>query len=202
VLAVAQPGGGKAVLFKLTPLLRDQAIEVRTAASVGLVRSVGDQALEQLYLLYKETDPRPYEGVAAALARLSSQASADMLLRMLKRDDPRIRAAASAALASRSDAAAQAGLQAILKDTNAGVRAFAAAAMGPGERGLALDGIPLGDAGLRLYRALTTGAAPGRAAAAGWLAARFSAATPAQQVELLGQWLRGASGSEPVATAQ
>lgn len=202
VLAVAQPGGGKAVLFKLTPLLRDPAIDVRIAASVGLVRSVGDQALEQLYLLYKETDPRPYEAVAAALGRLSSQASADMLVRMLRKDDRRARVAAAAALAGRSDAGAQAALQVILKDTDPSVRVFAAVAMGPGERGLALDGVALSDSGMRVFRALAAGGGPARVAAASWLAARFSGANPAQQIELLGKWLEGASRSEPVANAQ
>src|SRR5204863_7747929 len=93
---------------RLTPFLRDKAVEVRGAASAGMVRAAGDLALDQLYLLGKETDPRPAQWVAAELGQYATAATAEFLGKLLKRDNLDIQIAAAQALAARPDAAARA----------------------------------------------------------------------------------------------
>jgi TonB family protein len=183
VLALAQPGGGKAALFRLTPLLRDPAVEVRAAAIAGVLRVAGDSALDQLYLLGKETDPRPYEAAAAGLSRLASDASAQLLLRIYLRKDKVTRTAAAAALAARSDEFARAALDAVKDDPAPEIRVFASALLEPAERRATAHAAQ----GPQLYRALL-GAAD-RSGAAAWLVDRFPSSPPPVQAELLSAWL-------------
>jgi HEAT repeat protein len=199
ILASAQPGGGRAVLFRLTPMLRDPGVEVRVAAIAGLLRSVGDAALDQLYLLFKESDPRPYEAGGRRLARLSSEASAELLGRMLRKDDKRIRQAAAAALAARSDTRARALLEKVKEDGEAEIRVFASAQMDPSQRQQTVSALPA--EGQRLYRALLQGTA--RLAAGDWLLGVLAKADPLSQTEMLGLWLSAAANpSGAVAAAR
>ena len=111
--ASVKKGGGRPEMYRLAPLLHDKAVEVRGAASAGIVRAAGDLALDQLYLLARETDPRPARAVAAELGALSSAPSAEFLGHMLKRDNREVQLAAAHALASRTDAAARAELDSV-----------------------------------------------------------------------------------------
>jgi hypothetical protein len=62
LLASVKKGGGRPEMYRLSPLLHHKSVEVRAAASAGMVRAAGDMALDQLYLLARETDPRPGQG--------------------------------------------------------------------------------------------------------------------------------------------
>jgi len=125
ILAYARVRPGRGTLYSLTPLLRDKAAAVRGAAAAASIAAVGDKALSQLYLLFKESTAQPYEWVAAELAKLSSRASAEVLGRMLKRADPRVRLAAAVALANRSDKSARDVLSGARDDEDTRVRVLA-----------------------------------------------------------------------------
>jgi HEAT repeat protein len=115
VLASSRPGGGKVALYRLAPLLRDPAPEMRAAAAAGLVRAGGDQFLEHVIPVVKQRNPRVTVAVALELGRLSSQPSAQLLGTMLAGADAETRVALVKVLAARQDAAAQAVLAPVLE---------------------------------------------------------------------------------------
>jgi hypothetical protein len=159
---------------------------------------VGDASLEQLYLLFKEKDPRPYEAAAAGLARLSSEASANMLVRILHKDDLRARRAAAAALAMRSDEHARKALELVRQEPAPEVCVFAASQMSETERREAVAALPANGAEeIRRYRALVAGSA--RAAAADWLLGTLPKVDAATKVDLLGAWLTASGPTAGVA---
>jgi hypothetical protein len=180
--ASVKKGGGRPEMYRLAPLLHDKSVEVRGAASAGIVRAAGDMALDQLYLLSRETDPRPARAVAAELGAMSSAASAEFLGHMLKRDNREVQLAAARALAARSDAAARSQLDDV-KTSNAafpellaianGTTAPAASAAAPDQTVVALQDV----------------LAHHKDQAVGWLVARFPALQPQQAVDVLGAWL-------------
>src|SRR5262249_49444886 len=69
LLASVKLGVGRSMVFKMIPFLKDSNVEVRAAASAAVVRAAGDAELGQLYKLFGETDPRPYEMVATELGK-------------------------------------------------------------------------------------------------------------------------------------
>jgi hypothetical protein len=200
IVAAATPGSGRAALFRLTPLLRDPALDVRVAAITGLLRAVGEASLDQLYLVYLEKDARPYEAAAVGLGRLGSEASAALLVRMLHKEDRRVRVAGAAALAARSDTFARKALELVRKDQAAEVRVFAASLMDDNDRHEVVAALTVkGAEATRLYQALAAGSA--RAAAADWLLANFASAQPTTKLDLLGAWVAVVGASSRVAAA-
>ena len=76
-MAMAVRGSRRKNLLRLSPLLKDASLTLRTAAAAGLVRGVGtSKAFQQMHLLFKETNPKPYLAVAAELAKRENRASA------------------------------------------------------------------------------------------------------------------------------
>ena len=80
------------------------------------MRAGGDLALEQLYLLARETDARPGTWVASELAQMSTAPSAEFLGKMLKKNNLPVQIAAARALAARKDPAARGELEAVKGD--------------------------------------------------------------------------------------
>lgn len=190
ILAGVRPGSGRATVYKLIPFLKDPNVDVRAAASAGVVRAAGDAELGQLYLLFKESDPRPYEMVAAELGRSATAATAQLLGKMLKKDDQRVRVAAARALATRTDDFARSLLASVAGDTNPEVKAFAVASGGlTVDAGRQLLAASPADA-RKLYPQLAIG--PSRPIAAAWLVQNFAGLDAVGKVEVLGQWLAGA----------
>ncbi len=194
IFASARPGGGRPALFRLTPFLRDKDVEVRAAAGAGLLKSVGDGAIDQLYLLFKETDPRPYERTAVELGRLSSPASADLLGRMLRKDAGRIRLAAALALQGRSDAAAKTIFERLTADPHPLIRTLAAT---PSAADLeaAAQAMGNGDGALATFEKLL-GNTRGRPVAALWTLQQWGGATGQQRASLMRRW-RDVAGGNP-----
>ena len=181
--ASVKKGGGRPEMYRLAPLLHDKSVEVRGAASAGIVRAAGDMALDQLYLLSRETDPRPARAVAAELGAMSSAPSAEFLGHMLKRDNREVQLAAARALASRSDAAARAQLESVktsdtafpelLAIANGTAPAAASAAVAPDQAVIGLQDV----------------LAHHKEQAVTWLVTRFPALQPQQAIDVLGAWL-------------
>ena len=116
VLASVRKGAGRPEMYRLAPFLRDKAVEVRAAASAGMLRAGGDLALDQLYRLSRETDPRPAQLVAAELATHATSASAEFLGQMMKRDNREIQIAVLQALMARKDREARSLVEEVKND--------------------------------------------------------------------------------------
>ncbi|MBC8133401.1 MAG: TonB family protein [Deltaproteobacteria bacterium] len=198
LLASVRKGAGRPEMYRLAPLLRDKAVEVRGAASAGMVRAGGDTALDQLYLLARETDPRPGTWVAAELAHMSTRSSAEFLGKMLKKSNLPVQVAAAHALAGRKDAPARSELDAAKTDDRIPkeVRAIAVGdvkATGPALATKAASSTGAGDAA----------AAPAAATeplrqllksnrnreASAWILDRFTSLEPRDGIDALGAWL-------------
>lgn len=182
--ASVKKGGGRPEMYRLAPLLHDKAVEVRGAASAGIVRAAGNLALDQLYLLARETDPRPARAVAAELGALSSAPSAEFLGHMLKRDNREVQLAAARALARRTDAAARAELDSVktsstafpelLAIANGSAPASAGPGVAPEQNVMALRDM------LQAHKDVQ---------AVNWIVARFPALPPQEAIDVLGTWL-------------
>ena len=217
LLDSVRKGAGRPEMYRLAPLLHDKAVEVRAAASAGIVRAAGDLALDQLYLLARETDPRPAEGVAAELGQLSTPASAEFLGHMLKRNNRDVQLAAARALARRTDAAARAELEPVRTSTDASLMAAelrtiatggsapttVAVAPAPSDGATpaagaasATDGTA---AGVKALRDLL--AANQTRDAAGWIVSRLQTLPPTDAIDALGTWLVRAPANRAAASA-
>lgn len=172
VLLGARPGGNRAALYRLLPLVHDPAVEIRSAAAAALVRCCGDLALTELVLVFKESDTRPALAVAAELGRQSSEASAAFLGRMARRHEPEVRHAVIEALALRRDPPARALLAKL-----GGAAATDVLAAKPADA----------DSATSAYQALLR--ASRYPEAAEWIVAQLDQLEPRAQVEVLGAWL-------------
>ncbi len=104
----ARPGGGRPTLYRLQPLVKDPALEVRTTVAAGLIRACGDLAIDYVMPLMKSREPEPLVAMAPELGKQTSAATLDLLLKMQKRNDPTLRVPVLAALSERTDAAGRA----------------------------------------------------------------------------------------------
>jgi TonB family protein len=191
--ADARPGAGKGAVFRLTALLRDPSIEVRSAAAAALVRVGGDDVLAQLFLLFKEKDVRPYQAVARALGGLTGEPSAQLLGRFLRKDDRRIQLAGARALARRHDPAAQAAKAPLTRGTDAELRFLAAPLLADAEQRKAAAESSEGTTWNDSFIALAEGS--GKPSALDWILAQFPKLAPETRIDLMGAWL-GAGRNE------
>lgn len=196
LLASAKRGGGRPEMYRLFAYLHDPAVELRAAASAGLVRAAGDQALEQLYLLTREKDPRPYAWVSEELASYSTPATADFLGKLLHHGGV-AELPAARALASRRDPAARALIDPVLASVRADPKARPAVEP--------LVAPPAAAAGERLppeYRELLVNRETLKAAT--WLLSHLEDTDPVAAVSLLSGWLDrksiGPISGEPMAS--
>jgi len=190
----SRPERGRKALFMLTPFLKNSAAPVRRAAAAGLVRAAGNEAISQLFLLWKEKTPEAFEGVAVELGRLSTAESADFLGKMLKRDDARVRIAAALALSSRADAPAKALLAGAKSDAHIRVRAAAASVGDEATVAAVVEELKKSPADAAwVQETMLTGS--GRALAARLFAASFTAADAHGRKALALRW---ASSAAPV----
>ena len=107
-MVFARPGGGRPTLYRLQPLVKDPALEVRTTVAAGLIRACGDLAIDYVLPLMKSRESEPLAAMAPELGKQTSAATLDLLLKMQKRNDPMLRVPVLAALSERTDAAGRA----------------------------------------------------------------------------------------------
>ena len=187
ILFSVRKGAGRPEMYRLAPMLHDKAVEVRGAASAGMVRAAGDLALDQLYLLGRETDPRPAQWVAAELARMSTPASAEFLGHMLKKNNVQVQLAAVRALAARKDQAARVELQAISPDASAEVRAIASGEAKPGTAPVPGEATTAAGEPAQPFRQFLK-ENRGRDAVA-WIVEKLETLPPRDAIDVLGAWL-------------
>ena len=192
VLASVRKGAGRPEMYRMAPLLHDKSVEIRAAASAGMVRAGGDLALEQLYLLGRETDPRAGTWVAAEMAQMSSPAPAEFLGKMLRRNNPPVQLAAARALAARKDTYARTQLEGVKSDEQvpSEVRAIAAGTGAPAITHAAATATATASTSsspTEPVRALLRGNRD--LEAAGWIVDHFSSLAPRDGIDVLGAWL-------------
>ncbi|HET6149384.1 MAG TPA: HEAT repeat domain-containing protein [Polyangia bacterium] len=127
LLAGTRPGSGRSRVFALVGPLRDPSPELRAAAAAGIVRAGGNSNLDDLYVIFKDSDPRPATAVALELDRLRTPEATALLVRLLKRPHVSVQLAAAHALIDRG-----------ARDTFAALKPFLDARGDADLRGLAL----------------------------------------------------------------
>jgi hypothetical protein len=187
LLASVRKGAGRPEMYRLAPLLHDKTVEIRGAASAGMVRAGGDLALEQLYLLSKETDARPGTWVATELALLATPASAEFLGKMLRKNNPPVQVAAARALAGRKDSAARTELDAVKDDARIPAEVRLIASGTAPAKPAAIDERTKALAASEPLRQLLH--ANRTSDAATWLLASFQTLEPRAGIEALSAWL-------------
>ncbi len=186
----ARPGGGRPTLYRLQPLIKDNAVEVRAAAAAGMIRATGDLADEYVLPLFKARESEPLAAMAPELGKQTTAGSLDLLNKMAKRNNPELRVPVLAALAARTDAAGRAVYQplaqSVKKDPYASPEArrivYATADVN--------DLIPLMKdpaLGPTAFRALLR--AQRHQEAMNWLVASFDRLQPEALIDALGAWL-------------
>jgi TonB family protein len=103
VTALARPGGGRPLLYKLEPLLKDSSNEVRAAAAAAMIRSCGELSFDYVRPLFKSNDDRPIAAMVAPLGELASPQSIELMEKIEKRANPAVREEIIRALANRKD---------------------------------------------------------------------------------------------------
>jgi TonB family protein len=194
-LAQIRPNAGRAKMMTMVRFLKDPSVEMRAAASAGLVRAGGDSDLNDLYLLFKDTDPRPAEATIRELERVPTEEATKMIAKLLRRPLVPVQKAAAHALVTRRAKSAFPALKPMLEGQT-----------DPEMHGLAL--VAADDAmlvkltedpkmGIWVYRALL--ARGERDRAADWLLAHLSVLLPQNQADALVDWLSTADA--PTASA-
>jgi HEAT repeat protein len=101
MLAQIKPNAGRAKVFAMVALLRDPAPDIRAAAAAGVVRAGGDTDLADLYVLFKDNDPRPALATLRELERVPSEEATKLIARLARRPQPAVQKAAAELLIRR-----------------------------------------------------------------------------------------------------
>jgi len=195
-LAQIRPNAGRAKMLSMVRLLKEPAIELRAAGCAGVVRAGGDSDFDDLYMLFRDTDPRPAEATLRELDALRSEEATKMIAKLMRRPLVAVQRLAAELLVKRHAKSTFAAFGAFLEPPSSD----------PELRGMAL--VAADDAKLAslaadpklgpwVYRArLARGE---RDRAADWLLAALPAMPPAAQADAMVEWLGAAEA--PVATA-
>jgi HEAT repeat protein len=90
MLAWVRPGSGRVKVIAMERTLRDPSAELRAASAAGVVRAGGDANLADLYVLFKDNDPRASLASLRELEHLKTEESTKLILRLLHRSNPDI----------------------------------------------------------------------------------------------------------------
>ncbi len=200
VLAQVRPGSGRVKVIAMERTLRDPSPELRAASAAGVVRAGGDTNLADLYVLFKDGDPRPSLASLRELDHLKTEESTKLVARLLRRPQPEVEKLAADILIRRK-----------ARDFYSALRPYLDPKTDPGVRGRAL--IVADDATLRtlaadpqlgiwVYRARLVRGEPDLAA--DWFIAYGSKLLSPAQAEAMADWAASApapAAAAPAATA-
>jgi hypothetical protein len=199
--AIARPGGGRPMLYKLEPLLKDGSNEVRAAVAAALIRSCGELSFDYVRPLFKNNDDRPLIAMIAPLGELSSPESIELLEKIEKRANAGMREQIIRALANRKDERGRAKFKALADEakkspyTSNELRTFLLASASLEELApLAKDP----HLGILAYKAMLR--AKRHKEAADWLVTAYDRVSPDVLGDAFGAWL--ADPPVPVASAR
>lgn len=189
LLAQVRPGAGRSKVFLVEPFLRDPSPLMRAAAAAGVVRAGGDANLADLYVLFKENDPRPCLAALKELERLQTEESTKLIARLMHRPQPEVQRMAADILIRRG-----------ARDAFPAFKSFLEPATDPGMRGRALvaaDDAQLQAAtadprlGVWIFRALLFRGQPDQAA--DWFVAHGAKMSPDAQADAMADWVTHAA---------
>ena len=193
-LAQIRPNAGRAKMLAMVHLLRDPSIEMRTAGSAGVVRAGGDSDFDDLYMLFRDTDPRPAEATLRELDRLKSDEATKMMAKLMKRPLVPIQRLAAQLLVKRRAKSTFPAFAGFLDSNDAELHGMGLVAADDAKLA-SLGADP--KMGLWAYRArLARGE---RDRAADWLLAALPTLKPDVQADAMVDWL--SSADAPTATA-
>ena len=102
MLAQIKPGAGRRYVIAMERYLRDPSPELRAAAAAGVVRAGGSANLDDLYVLFKDNDPRPSLAALRELDRVPSQEATTLIARLVRRPQPEVQKLAAEILLRRN----------------------------------------------------------------------------------------------------
>jgi hypothetical protein len=196
MLAQIHPGAGRAKMLGMVHLIKDPAIEVRTAGSAGVVRAGGDSDFDDLYMLFRDTDPRPALGVLHEIDRVQTEEATKMIAKLMRRPLVPVQRAAAELLIKRHAKATYPNFKTFLDPPSSDAELHGLSLVAADDAKLASLGADP-KMGVWVYRALL--ARGERDRAADWLLAQVGAMPPAAQADAMVDWL--ASLEPPPASA-
>ncbi len=185
MLAQIRQGAGRAKVIAMEAFLRDPSPDLRAAAAAGVVRAGGDANLADLYVLFKDDDPRPALAALRELERLPTDESSKLIARLARRPQLPVEKLAAQIIVRRKARDQFAALKPYLDPkTDAELRALAlVAADEPALQAASADP----KLALAAFRArLARGE---RDQAADWFIARGVTLSAAEQAAALAEWL-------------
>jgi HEAT repeat protein len=203
MLATIRQGAGRKGVFAMEVFLRDPSPDLRAAAVAGVVRAGGDANLADLYVLFKESDPRPPMAALRELERLKTEESTKLIQKLAHRPQLEVQKLAADILIRRNN-----------RESLDTLKSYLDPSADPAMRGRAL--IVADDATLRavatdpklgiwVYRArLLNGQAD---QAADWFVAYGIKLLPPAQMDAMAEWIAhtpapaAAPASAPTTTA-
>lgn len=198
ILAQIRAGAGRVKVIAMERYIRDPDPELRATAAAGVVRAGGDANLADLYVLFKESDPRPGVAAIRELERLHTEESTKLIARLAKRPQiPVAKAALEVLIRRKATELYSTTMKSYLDpDADPALRALALVAADEPTLQAATADPKLGTA---VFRArLARGE---RDQAADWLLAHRDALTPAQLGDCMADWVATGSGGAASATA-
>ena len=195
-LAQIRPKAGRAKMLSMVHLLKEPSVEMRAAGSAGVVRAGGDSDFDDLYMLFRDTDPRPAEATLRELDHVPSEEATKFIAKLMRRPLVAVQRSAAELLLKRHAKSAFPAFKTFLDppSSDAELRGMALVAADDAKlASLAADP----KMGGWVYRTLL--ARGERDRAADWLLAHVAAMPPASQAEAMVDWI--ASAETPNATA-
>jgi TonB family protein len=188
-LAQIRPGAGRAKMLSMVHLLKEPSVEMRSAGSAGVVRAGGDSDFDDLYMLFRDTDPRPAEATLRELDHVPSDEATKMIAKLMRRPLVPVQRAAAALLVKRHATSTYANFKNFLEPPSPDAELHGLSLVAADDAKLAsLATDP--KLGVWTYRALL--ARGERDRAADWLLANVSAMPPAAQADAMVDWLASA----------
>jgi hypothetical protein len=193
-LAQIRPNAGRAKMLAMVRLLKEPSVEMRAAGSAGVVRAGGDSDFNDLYMLFKDTDPRPAEATLRELERLPGEEATKYIAKLMRRPLVPVQRLAAELLVKRHAKSTFAAFSGFLDSKDAELKGLGLVAADDSKlAGMGADA----KMGIWVYRALL--ARSERDRAADWLLAALPTLQPGQQADAMVDWL--VSAEAPTATA-
>jgi hypothetical protein len=197
-LALVRPGAGRAKMLGMVSLLKESSIEMRAAGSAGVVRAGGDSDFDDLYMLFRDSDPRPAEATLRELERVQTEEGTKMIAKLMKRPLPAVQRLAAQLLIKRHAKSTFTAFSAFEGSADTELRGLSLVAAEDSK--IAAMGADA-KMGIWAYRALL--ARGERDRAADWLLAALPALEPGAQADAMVDWLQTAeAGGTTVAKAR